>query len=287
MKSKIYSILLVGSILNFMVSCNSDSDDNNPPTSQVIMKAGYSIDKDNLKIGSSVKISIKAVKGSKQLNTITVKTDGVNLPAGSFIVNGVASSANPALLFGGDRDSLLFNFEFSRVDVPQTISYYFIIIDENNDTTSQNVSINYYGTPSEVAGTGLVVYNYSGPNFGGLDLFAAKVVSGNAPEATIRDFGVVDPVADKTWVMRFSPLNNSEIMNPSSNYTYGGLIYKENIQRAFELGSREPGKIVSKVLAKGDFFLVKNGTSYFAISIDKVVATANDNNDYFEVSIKK
>ncbi|MEP7197611.1 MAG: hypothetical protein ABI851_13910 [Saprospiraceae bacterium] len=285
MKNKIYSILLIGTMLNFLVSCNPDSTDV-APTSQVLTKAGYSKDNDSLKIGSSAKISIKAVKGSKQLNSILVQADGANLTAGSFIVNLVASSANPALLFGGDRDSLVYNFEFSRVDIPQTIRYTFIIIDENSDSTIQNVSIKYYGTPSQVTGTALVVYNYSGQKFGGLDLFNAAVVSGNAPEATIRDFGVLDPVANKTWVMRFSPLNNSEIMNPSSNYTFGGLIYKENIQRAFELGSREPGIVSSKVLAKGDFFLVKNGSSYFAVSIDKVVPTANDNNDYFEVSIK-
>lgn len=287
MKSKIYLIILVGSVLNFLVSCNPDSSNTLPPTSQVLTKAGYSIDKDSLKIGSSVKIALKAVKGSKQLNTLTVKADGVNLAAGSFMVNGVASSSNPALLFGGDRDSLQFNFEFARVDQPQTIIYYFTIVDENSDTSSQRVSISYYGTPSQITGTGLVVNNYSGPSYGGLDLFASKVVSGNAPEATIRDFGVKDPVADKTWVMRFSPLNNSEIMNPSSNYTFAGLIYKENIQRAFELGSREPGITTTKVLAKGDFFLVKNGTSYFAISIDKIVATPNDNTDYYEVSIKQ
>lgn len=206
--------------------------------------------------------------------------------AGTFNINGSSAFANPVLLFGADRDSLVYAYEFTRIDTPQSLSYEFTITDEADKKTTQTVNIKYYGTPSVESGKGLAVYNYSGTKFGGLDLFNAKVVSGNAPEATIRDYGVVDPVSDKTWVMRFSPLNNSEIMNPPANFTYAGLVYQENIKRAFELGSREAGLVTTKVLAKGDFFLVRNGTTYFAVSIDKVVTTANDNNDYYEVSIK-
>ncbi len=288
MKNQFFNFLLIvlclGSLLS--TSCTEDSNDDSLPTSQILSGPGLSKNNDSLKIGNSARVSIKVVKGGNPLNTITIQANGTNLPLGSFSVNGSPSTANPALLFGGDKDSLLYVIDFPRVDTPQRITYHILIRDDNDNFTSDTIKILFYGTPSTETGTGLLVYNYSGTKFGGLDLFNAKVVSGNAPEATIRDYGVVDPVSDKTWVMRFVPLNNSEIMNPPANFTYNGLIYKENIKRAFELGSREPGIISSKVLAKGDYFLVRNGTTYFAIYVSNVVTTANDNNDYYEISIK-
>lgn len=281
------SFLFLSLSLLFFVTCNPDDDSDQMTETSVIKGGGLSVNNDSLRIGSQARIAIKAVKGGKALNTITVQANGVNLVPGTFNVNGVASTANPALLFGGDRDSLLFTYDFARVDTPQIVSYVFTIKDEGDRSVSDTVNIIYYGTPASEVGKNLIVYNYSGTKFGGLDLFNVKVVSGNAPEATIRDYGVNDPVSDKTWVMRFVPLNNSEIMNPPANISYAGLIYKENIQRAFELGSREPGIVSSKVLAKGDYFLVKNGTTYFAVYINNASVTANDNNDYFDVSIKR
>ncbi len=280
----LFSFLCLGLLIT--VSCNQDPDDTLPQLS-TLTGAGLSIDKDSLKIGSTTKISFKVVKGGNALNTITVQANGVNLIAGSFNINGVPSAANPALLFGGDRDSLVYTYEFNRIDTPQLVTYIFTVKDDAANSFHDTVSIKYYGTPASEIGKNLIVYNYHGTKFGGLDLFNIKVVSGNAPEATIRDFGVVDPVSNSTWVMRFTPLNNSEIRNPPANYLYDNLIYKENIQRAYELGDREPGIVTSKTLAKGDFFLVKNNNDYFAIIVNSTNTTTNNNDDSYDLSFKR
>lgn len=81
--------------------------------------------------------------------------------------------------------------------------------------------------------------------------------------------------------------NGSIIKNPPASFTYSGILYQEDIIDAFDNGSNEVGSIDTKVLAKGDVFVVKNGTSYFAVSIDNLNFTANDNLDNYQVSIMR
>ena len=214
-------LLLLGGLSLGIQSCNPDSSDDSDPTSKALTGSGLSTNNDSLKIGSVTKISIKAVRGGNPLKTISVKVNGIDLVAGTFNINGSSAFANPVLLFGADRDSLVYAYEFTRIDTPQSLSYEFTITDEADKKTTQTVNIKYYGTPSVESGKGLAVYNYSGTKFGGLDLFNAKVVSGNAPEATIRDYGVVDPVSDKTWVMDPQGVPWETFYTTGSATTYG------------------------------------------------------------------
>ena len=129
--------------------------------------------------------------------------------------------------------------------------------------------------------------NSRGPRQGGLDLFTAKVVSGNDPNAHVRDYGVVDPQSNFLWVKKFTPRNGSIVKNPGAGLSFAEITYQEDIIYLFDNGSNDVGSIDTKVLAKGDFFVVKNGTAYFAVSIDNLTFTANDNLDNYEVSIKR
>ncbi len=280
------ALYLVAGLVTFN-SCNSD--DKNPvgPTITFNTDAGFISSDDTLPIYSGVKIGLTITKGDAALKTIEVLADSIKLDISEFSVNGRPAAANPQLLLGADKDGINNTYEFKGSPTPKRISYTFRVTDDANLSSSSTIKVSFAGTPARITGKDLVVYNYHGPNPGGVDLFRAEVVSGNDPRATIRDYGVVDPRTDGTWVMRFTPLQGSEIKNPSAGVTFAGLTYKEDIAIAWARGSRETGTIDTKKLSKGDFFLVKNGVDFFAVSIDDMVNTPNNNLDNYTISIKR
>lgn len=282
----LFSILAFGIILS-LGSCTDDPVDMTAPSVSFLSGTGAVSADDSVPIYTPIKINVKADKGGAQLNTITVKVDGIQLAPLTFKVNGAPASANPALLLGTDKDGISYTYEFDALNVPGTALYEFTITDDNKVVTIKTIKVVFTGTPTTETGKGLIVYNYSGPRQGGVDLFNAKVISGNDPAATIRDYGVVDPLTNSLWVMRFTPRNGSIIKNPPAGFTYAGAAYQEDIQQAVLNGTNEQGSTDTKVLAIGDVFVVQNGTSYFVVSIDNLLFTSNDNLDYFQISIKK
>ena len=238
-------------------------------------------------IYTPIKMSLSAVKGSQQLKYIQVKVDGIQLAPLEFKVNGVDAPANPALLIGTDKDGISNTYEFKTSTEPDTITYEFTIADDKDSLTVKSISVIFTAIPASIKASGLIVYNFSGPRQGGLDLFTAKVVSGNDPNAHVRDYGVVDPQSNFLWVKKFTPRNGSIVKNPGAGLSFAEITYQEDIIYLFDNGSNDVGSIDTKVLAKGDFFVVKNGTAYFAVSIDNLTFTANDNLDNYEVSIKR
>jgi Tfp pilus assembly major pilin PilA len=280
------SALLVVSLTTF-TSCNEDTTD--PIGAGISFKTdtGFISSDVSIPIYSAVKVGLTAAKGDAQLKTIEVSVNGVKLDITEFKINGQAASANPQLLLGTDKDGITNTYEFATSTTPKTVSYTFTITDDGNLVTTETIDVTFTGNPASVTGTGLRVYNYHGARQGGLDLFNAKVVGGDDPAATIRDYGVVDRVSDGTWVMRFSPRQGSAMRNPPAGLTFASLTYKEDIANAFATGSLEQGTLDTKKLSTGDFFIVKNGTEYFAVSIDNMLATPSDNLDYYDVSIKR
>ncbi len=274
-------------VLTTVFSCKEDDPIHVNPGLSFTSGSGLITGNVSLPIYSPIKMNMTAAKGSNPLKTITVKVDGVILPPLAFKVNGVDAPANPALLVGTDKDGISNTYEFISSINPDTTLYEFILADDKDSLTIASITVIFTAIPANETAKGLIVYNFSGPRQGGLDLFNSKVVSGNDPNATIRDYGVVDPQSNFSWVKKFTPRNGSIIKNPVAGFTYAGLRYQEDIIYAFENGSNDVGSIDTKVLAKGDFFVVKNGTAYFAVSIDNLTFTANDNLDNYEVSIKR
>lgn len=238
-------------------------------------------------IYTPIKINLTAVKGSNPLKYIKVNVDGIQLPPLTFLVNGVGAPANPALLIGQDKEGITNAYEFLTSTEPDTVLYEFTIADDNDSIVVNSIKVIFTATPATERAKGLIVYNYTGPRQAGLDLFNAKVVSGNDPNATIRDYGVVDPMSNGTWVKKFTPRNGSIIKDPPAGLSYSEITYVEDIIFLFDNGTNDIGTTDTKVLAKGDFFVVKNGTAYFAISVDNLTFTANDNLDNYEISFKR
>ena len=129
-------------------------------------------------IYTPIKMSLSAEKGSQQLKYIQVKVDGIQLAPLAFKVNGVDAPANPALLIGADKDGISNTYEFNTSTEPDTVTYEFTIADDKDSLTVKSISVIFTAIPASVKASGLIVYNFSGPRQGGLDLFNAKVVSG-------------------------------------------------------------------------------------------------------------
>ncbi len=238
-------------------------------------------------IYTPIKIKLTAVKGSTPLKYIKVEVDGIQLAPSDFDINGVDAPANPALLFNQDKEGVTNTYEFDPSTEPDTILYEFTIADDNDSLVVNSISVIFTAIPATERAKGLIVYNFTGPRQAGVDLFNSKIVSGNDPNATIRDYGVVDPMSNGTWVKKFTPRNGSIIKDPPAGLSFSEISYVEDIIYLFDNGSNDVGTTDTKVLAKGDFFIVKNGTAYFAISIDNLTFTANDNLDNYEIAIKR
>lgn len=286
LNSCVQYLLTIGVIFS-IVSCSEDDPIHVNPGINFASGTGLISSDVSVPIYTPVKINLTAVKGSEPLKYIQVKVDGVLMPPLSFAVNGSGAPANPALLLGTDKDGIVNTYEFNTSTEPDTIVYEFTLADDKDSLIVSSLSVIFTATPATVRGTGLIVYNYSGNRHGGLDLFNAKVVSGNDPNAHIRDFGVVNPQSNFQWVKKFTPLQGSIIKNPQAGLNFSEIDYLEDIIYLFETGYNDQGSIDTKVLAKGDYFLVKNGTTYFAVNIDNLTFTANDNLDNYEITFKR
>lgn len=284
-RSSLY--FLAFSMLLTLFSCSEDDPIHVKPGISFTSGTGLISSDVSVPIYTPIKMNLTAAKGSQALKYIQVKVDGVLLPPLSFKVNGTDAAANPALLFNADQEGFVYTYEFLTSTEPDTIVYEFTLADDKDSLEVHSLSVIFTATPASVRGTGLIVYNYSGNRHGGLDVFNAKVVSGNDPNAHIRDFGVVNPQSNFQWVKKFTPLQGSIIKNPPSGLSFSEISYVEDIIFLFENGYNDQGSLDTKVLAKGDFFLVKNGTSYFAVNIDNLTFTANDNLDNYEITLKR
>ncbi|MCC6814787.1 MAG: hypothetical protein IT267_00060 [Saprospiraceae bacterium] len=286
--NRLNRLLLIVTILGTLVlhSCTEDTL-NNPASLTFTTGSGYISSDVTLKIYTPIKIGLTLTKGDSPLNTIEVLVNGTKVDISKFKINGTAASGNPQLLVGTDKDGVSNDYDFGVASAPGVWNFIFNVTDDAKVVISDTLNVTFTASPAAFTGTGLIVYNFSGSNFGGLDLFNAMVVSGKGPAATIRDFGVVDPVSNGTWVKKLTPLQGSVIKNVSGNEKIADIIYKEHIEYLFNTGYNDQGSLDSKVLADGDVIIVKNGTNYFAVSTDKVINTANDNLDNYSISIKR
>lgn len=287
MKRLLYFFIVLS--IGFILSLNSCSEDSSPFVfSDAAFKSGTGLINSNtsVPIYTPIKINLSVAKGTNQLKTITVKLNGVVWAPLSFKINGVDAAANPQLLFNTNKDSITNLYEFNTLTDPGTILAEFIITDDKDSIVTKSITVTFTATSATQTGNGLVVYNFSGARNGGVDLFNAKVVAGTDPNAHIRDFGNVS-MGNNTWVQKFTPLNGSIIKDPGTGLTFADISYVEDIIYLFDNGTNEVGSINTKVLSKNDFFIVKNQSTYFAVSIDNMNPTANDNLDNYVISIKK
>lgn len=281
-------ILLFALIIFSFNSCTEDSADQTGPILSFETGTGLISINSNLNLGEPVKIVLKGIKSDHPMNDVTVFINGSKVPIADFTINGNAASANPLLLFNADRDQFSFEFGLGTSFIPQTLVYEFVVSDSQGAQSKKSIEVNFAGTVITKKDS-LSVWNFSGPNMGGIDLVNLKVVPGTDPSADIRDAGIVDPLNDQTWIKKFIPLKGNVIRKPDANFNFDNAIVSAQVKIAFEAGTVfDPGSDATKTLTTGDVFVVKfNSNEYAAIKINSLVETSTNNLDYYILSIKK
>lgn len=281
-------ILLFALFLFSFNSCTEDSTDQNGPLLSFEAGSGLLTTNSNLNLGELVRIKLTGLKSDNPMNDVTVLINGTKVPIADFTVNGNAASANPILLFNADRDQFSFEFGLGTSFIPQTLVYEFLVSDAQGAQTKKSIEVNFSGTVITNKDS-LTLWNFSGPNMGGIDLVNLKVVPGNDPSADIRDAGIVDPLTDQTWIKKFIPLKGNVIRKPESGFNFDNAFVSAQVKLAFETGTAfDPNSNATKSLIPGDVFVVKfNSNEYAAVKINALVETSSNNLDYYILSIKK
>lgn len=289
MKSQLKNLLILNFVAIFvLINCSKDPDKVPFSAPNVSFNGGVGIINSNtsVPIYSPFKVNLAVTKGTNPLKSITVKHDGIVLLPNSFKINGTAAKANPELLLNANKDSITNMYDFDTIIKPGIHELEFIIVDEKDSIVTKSLTITFTGKLLIESGKGLIVYNFSGTRNGGVDLFNAKVIAGTDPNAHLRDFGNVSP-SNNSWVQKFVPLNGSIIKDIRRGILYSDIKYQEEVFYLFENGTNDVGSINTRTLNKGDIFIVKNQSSFFAISIDNISPTSNDNLDNYVISIKR
>ena len=85
--------------------------------------------------------------------------------------------------------------------------------------------------------------------------------------------------------MRFLERNGSNIRTSPNTFKFDSVLFAEDIKAAYDLGADSPNNDI--LMVKDLVFLVNQGTKYFAVKVNDLFVTANDNLDYSIISIKK
>ncbi|HEX5624799.1 MAG TPA: hypothetical protein VFX48_02180 [Saprospiraceae bacterium] len=287
---RFFSILMLGlSIAVFSLSgCTDDSSDPKGPILSFVSGTNLISDDASVVVGTPVRIKLNGQKRDDQMSDLTVFVNGVKASTGAFKVNGNTVGANPFLLFGTEKDAFTFEFELGTSFSVGTVTYEFQVKDAKGEVSVENIAVSFTGSVITRKDS-LTVWNFSGPNFGGVDLKTLAVVGGNDAAADIRDAGIVDPLTDQTWIKRFVPLNNNVIRKPAASFDFDLAAVSEQIKDAFDNGSLfDPNSTATKELVAGDVFLVKfNTNQYAAVKVNFLIETSVDNLDYYLLTVKK
>ena len=239
--------------------------------------------------GSLQTVKISAVKGTYDLSTIAVYENDVLMdPARVFIDNNglQAFTTNPNATPSTDSFDATLVIEMAATGDAAT--YGIDVADTQGLLGSLNISVTL-GLPIDTSYTGVLVYNRDGQQFGGLNLYTGESVAFNSPDAQIRDLGIDlnQPVASN-WIQKIIPVNNAVLKVPGANqpegFSFANVTSRDILIAAFDAGDAINQ---SEKVQIGDIFLVQKDDDYFILEVTNVVVTDNDNNDYYEFSIKK
>lgn len=120
-------------------------------------------------------ISIAADKGTNEMNAVTVYEDGVKVPTDRLKFNGTDAAANPALLFGTDRESLDWTVSVIAQATAGTSSNFEVeVADASGLTSSVTVTVTTASTPPTLVGAAPMVFEITEGSKNGFKLTGTK-----------------------------------------------------------------------------------------------------------------
>jgi hypothetical protein len=244
---------------------------------------------------SAFKVELIATKGSSPLSILSVLEDGIDVDAGRIrygTINDLSQASfipsSPLDLINDEKDG--FNW-FVWVDSHDagTRTYTYRVADEAG--TSEELTLNISiatGTPvAELSGK--LLLNASGPTgTGGINLLTGDGTGSDlADGGHIKDEGIdiSQPVA-QNWKKQISGVGSNVIRTPGLDFPvddFNAVQFSEEIQVAFDNG--DDATIAD--VGVGDRFLVQlTSGEYVLVLVTNISETADNNDDFYELSIK-
>lgn len=247
----------------------------------------------------TIKFQINASKGTSPMESLTVMEDGtpiadmtrLRLNTIDDLPSATNFDANPIALIGDDQSAFSWIVWVGTHADNSTKNYTFRVTDGNGDIQEIGVNITVdSGTPIVSDLTGKLLLNAGGPaGTGGIDLLTGNGTGSSDPLAHLKDQGIdtTQPTA-ANWVRKIAPINGALLRKPGLDYpvdNFSAIQYREEIQLAFDNGI---SLTQSDLVLIGDIFIVQAATGEnFLIEVTDVVETSGDNDDYYQLSIKR
>jgi len=281
---------LVLSVL-FAVSFSSCGDDvtlpvdNDPPVVTLLDSGTDVISSDaTIDADATVSVDLKATIGTGELKLLTILENGSNLEL-ERITGGVNS--NPTLFAAGSDDAKGFEKKISFKAQSEGISDYMFLVEDVNGlkdsvvitlTVVQKTALNFFKDS-------IVVYNFSGKNYGSIDLQTGTAVSSKDENGDVQDVGIT---SNGDWLKKIKPKNGAEMVIPSADFDFDAIEDLESLQAAYSAGTVSSEADVTV----GSSFLFKTASEsagnfdYFVLKTLDMQETSSDNYDYYIFTLK-
>ena len=281
------SILIMGFFLLIVIyACEPVPVDIEGPEISFTAEDGY-LYKDTLwEKGKSFKVKINVTAGANDLDIFQVNENDTLLPV-ERIISGL--NINPDTLSEADKQAFTKELEI-EIHEEGYGEYTFFIQDAAGFTNGVYFAVNDLFEPLDGTFEGIRLENFE-KNKEGLDLHTLELLPATDPSADITDIGINDDLPDnQNWWQKINGINDAQIFLPEEDVSFDEIDTKEQMlvvaENATELA-------LSPILHVGDLVLVKTASltgetsDYFLIMVETIVVTPNNNEDYYEFSLKQ
>lgn len=283
----VFYFLSLSIIAGLFTACEPEPVDIISPEISLVKDAGFVYGDTTLNVGQTFKLKFLVTVGTNDIKLFGIKENDVILPL-DRIIDGM--NANPALALGTGITS--FTREITLTAQLSGASEYTIYVEDIEGYTNA-VKFKITEVVNDFEGThaNLQVFNFSGPNFGTLDLHAAVAVAQNNTAGDIRDGGIdINLPVPQNWKQIIFPVNGARLYKSTAAVDFNTINTKAKLKAAIEASSNITA---SQKLQKGDIYfattpsLTGSTTDYFMLKVDDIIITSDDNTDYYMFSLKQ
>jgi len=268
------------------------------PTSFAVEEAPYFWGSKTCGPNERFLMRVIAEGGSSLIQSITVLEDGQPIQDITRLqANNAEFPANP-WIFSQAQSNLDLELSIRTAADGNDHSYTIVTTDENGLESTVSIDVIAAPTGTNISNSlvGTLLLNQAGPaGTGGLNLFTGESVGSSSTEAHIRDEGIdLEKSASVNWNQQISGVNGSVIRtlgNQPESFSFSNIQFTEEIVNLFETGEEliiqnSAGRFLTPFVIVGDVFVVQNGGNYFLLEVTNINVTMDNNNDFYEFSIK-
>jgi len=282
-----YGLVLSAVFAVAFSSCGDDITlpDNNPPQITLVDSGTDVISSDaTVDADANVSVDVKATVGTGDLKLLTILENGEKLDL-ERITGGLNS--NPAFFTAGSDDAKGFQKKISFKTQSEGVSDYMFLVEDVNGlkdsvvitlTAVQKTELNFFVDS-------IVVFNFSGPYKGSIDLQTGIAVSSSNEDGDVQDVGIT---SNGDWLKKIKPKNGAEMVVPASDFDFDAVADLEGLLADYALGI-----VASEAdVTVGSSFLFKTPSAtsgqfdYFVLKTLDMHETTGDNKDYYVFTLK-